>query len=153
DEIRKDYEAKKDRYKPAPPGVPVRLREMDALFAADLWPGPITTASWPPQRHRIRDEVVKLLGPDPTETVPLDVRTHGEVDCGGHVRRKVSFAVQPGDRMPAYLLIPKDLKGPAPAVICMYGTTSGAGKDTTVGLSGGKPGTPPEKNRAFAIDV
>jgi predicted acyl esterase len=34
----------------------------------------------------------------------------------------------------------------------MYGTTSGAGKDTTVGLSGGRPGSPPEKNRGFAVD-
>ena len=40
-----------------------------------------------------------------------------------------------------------------PAIICFYGTTSGAGKDTTVGLSGGKPGTPPERNRAFAVDM
>jgi len=35
----------------------------------------------------------------------------------------------------------------------MYGTTSGAGKDTTVGLSGRKPGTPPKRNYAFAIDM
>jgi dienelactone hydrolase len=89
----------------------------------------------------------------PEETVPLAARTHGDdIDCGKYVRRKVSFAVQPGDRMPAWLLVPKGLKGQAPAVICFYGTTSGAGKDTTVGLSGPEPGTPPRKNRAFAVD-
>src|SRR5207248_2681560 len=70
-----------------------------------------------------------------------------------YVRRKVSLQVQPGDRMPAYLLIPKNLKGREPAVVCFYGTTAGAGKDTTVGLSGAKPGSPPERNRAFAIDM
>ena len=55
--------------------------------------------------------------------------------------------------MPFYLLIPKKRNRRAPAIICFYGTTSGAGKETTVGLSGGKPGTPPERNRAFAIDM
>jgi hypothetical protein len=55
--------------------------------------------------------------------------------------------------MPAYLLIPKGLKPGErrPAIVCFYGTTSGAGKETTVGLSGGKPGTPAEKNRDYAI--
>lgn len=55
--------------------------------------------------------------------------------------------------MPAYLLIPKTLSGQAPAIICFYGTTGGAGKDATVGLSGAKPGSPPDRNRAFALDV
>ncbi len=76
-----------------------------------------------------------------------------EKDCGHYVRRKISIQVQDGDRMPAYLLVPKGLRGPAPAVICFYGTTSGAGKETTVGLSGSQPGSPPERNRAFAIDM
>jgi pimeloyl-ACP methyl ester carboxylesterase len=38
-------------------------------------------------------------------------------------------------------------------VICFYGTTSGAGKDVTVGLSGRKPGTPPVRNMSFALDM
>src|SRR5438067_13013711 len=61
--------------------------------------------------------------------------------------------VQPGDRMPAWLLVPKTIHGRAPAIICFYGTTSGAGKDTTVGLSGPVPGTLPRRNRAFAVDM
>jgi hypothetical protein len=66
----------------------------------------------------------------------------------------VSFQVQPGDRMPAWLLVPKKISGrKAPAIICFYGTTAGAGKDTTVGLSGAAPRTPPRKNRNFAIDM
>src|SRR5687767_12817348 len=89
----------------------------------------------------------------PGEAVPLDPRTVSEEDCGGYLRRKLTIQVQPGDRMPAYLLVPKRLKGRVPAVICFYGTTSGAGKETTVGLSGSRPGSPPEKNRAFAVDI
>jgi dienelactone hydrolase len=96
--------------------------------------------------------VEKVLGPMPAERVPLDPRAGDEVDCGRYVRRRVSIQVQPGDRMPAYLLIPKGLRGGrAPAVVCAYGTTGGAGKATAVGLSGGVPGTPPERNRDYAV--
>src|SRR5262249_39525741 len=87
------------------------------------------------------------------EKVPLDPRVLSEEDCVGYIRRKVSLAVQPGDRMPAYLPVPKRRAGRAPAVVCFYGPTAGAGQETTVGLSGPKPGTPPQKNRAFAVDV
>ena len=153
EEIRQDYLAKKGRYKPAPPGVPVRLREMDSHPAPDLWKRPVTAENWPAERERIRKAVMKLLGPFPAEKVPPDPQEHGEEDCGTYVRRKVSIAVQPGDRMPAYLLIPKGITGRVPAVICFYGTTAGAGKGTTVGLSGPRPGTPPERNRAFAVDM
>lgn len=55
--------------------------------------------------------------------------------------------------MPAYLLIPKNIKKQMPAIICMYGTTSGAGKETTVGLSGREPGSPPVRNYSFALDM
>jgi Abhydrolase family len=97
--------------------------------------------------------VVQVLGPFPEASVPLEPRVHVEEDRGTYLRRKVSIQVQPGDRMPAYLLIPKRIEGRVPAVICFYGTTAGAGKDTTVGLSGARPGSPPRRSLAFAFDV
>ena len=156
EEVRRDFEAKKDRYKPALSVRPAELREMDAHPAAALWEdrgGVVTRETWNKHRERILRGVEQVLGPFPKETVPLDPKVIGEEDCGSYVRRKVSIQVQPGDRMPAHLLVPKHLTGRVPAIVCFYGTTSGAGKDTTVGLSGGKPGTPPEKNRAFAVDM
>jgi pimeloyl-ACP methyl ester carboxylesterase len=153
DEIRKDYLAKRDRYRPAPPGAAVHLREMNAHPAPDLWREPVTEENWLGERRRILEAVMEVFGPFPGEKVPLEPRVLAEEDCGTYIRRKVSLTVQPGDRMPAYLLIPKRLKRPAPAILCFYGTTSGAGKETTVGLSGRKPGTPPEKNQAFAVDM
>lgn len=143
-EILADFEAKKGRYAPALPAEPVRLRLIDEK------PGPrkITRT-----REQILDGVRAVLGPMPTARVPLDPKRISEEDCGTYLRRKVSIQVDTDDRMPAWLLIPKNLKGRAPAIVCFYGTTSGAGKDTTVGLSGGKPGTPPERNRAFAVDM
>jgi hypothetical protein len=153
DEVRAEFGAKKSRYSPALPAVPVQLRRMNAHSQAGLWRKPITKGNWPAERERILAGVRQVLGPFPEDIMPLEPQVHGEEDCGSYLRRKVSIRVQPGDRMPAWLLIPKTIKGRVPAIICFYGTTSGAGKDTTVGLSGPKPGTPPHKNRAFAVDM
>lgn len=156
EEIGADYEAKRNRYNPAPPAEPVLLREMHARPVPAFWEsrgGPLSTDNWPKHRERILRAVQDMLGPMPTEIVPLDPQVISEQDCGSYVRRKVSIAVQPGDRMPAYLLIPKGLTRRVPAIVCFYGTTSGAGKETTVGLSGAAPGSPPERNRAFALDL
>lgn len=153
EEIKTDFELKRNRYVAALPVARVSLREMDARPASNLWRTEVSAQTWPAERERIRAGVLKVLGPFPTNTVPLDARQVLETDCGAYVRRKISIQVQAGDRMPAWLLVPKDLKGRVPAIICFYGTTSGAGKDTTVGLSGAKPGTPPSRNRAFAVDM
>jgi len=157
-EIQEDFRAKRDRYHPARPGVPVLLREMNLHPAAGLWKEPITAETWPRVRGRILDAAMKILGEFPRERVPLDPQILSETDCGSYLRRKVSFRVQPNDRMPAYLLIPKKLlqsepPARAPAILCFYGTTSGAGKETTVGLSGRSPGTPPGRNAAFAVTL
>ena len=153
DEITAEFEAKRTRFSPTLPAKPTQLRRMNAHPQTGLWSRPISAQSWPAERERIIAAAHKVLGPFPTEIVPLEPQVHSEEDCGRYVRKKISIQVQPGDRMPAWLLIPKDLKKPAAAVICFYGTTSGAGKDTTIGLSGPKPGTPPRKNRAFAVDM
>jgi dienelactone hydrolase len=154
EEIAGDFDAKKGRYHPALPPRPAGLREMNAHPRAGLWKAPITTESWPKERERILAGMSKVFGPMPKDKPPLDARVHGEEDCGSYIRRKVSIQVQPGDRMPAYLLIPRNRSArKVPAIICFYGTTSGAGKETTVGLSGARPGSKPERNRAFAIDM
>lgn len=137
DEIRKDFDAKRERYAPALSARPVLLREMDARPSADLRTF---------DRERVQKGVREIFGPMPAEKVPLDPKTISEEDCGTYVRRKVSIQVQPDDRMPAYLLIPKARKGRVPAIVCFYGTTRGEGKLTTVGLTS-------EKNRGFAVDM
>lgn len=153
EEINKDFLAKRERHNPALPGKPVLLREMDVHPAPGLWNKPVTPQNWPQTRDRILREVMTVLGPFPKEKVPLRPRVLAEEDCGNYVRRKVSLQVQPDDAMLAYLLIPKHLQGRVPAVICFYGTTGGAGKEVTVGLSGLKPGTPPVRNYAFALNI
>ena len=153
EEIQRDYVAKRDRYKPTSMPSPVVLREMNMHPAAHLWRDPITKADWQEHRKLIRKGVMKILGQFPKEKVELEPKTISEDDCGSYIRRKVSIQVQPDDRMPAYMLIPKNVKGRRPAIICFYGTTSGAGKETAVGLSGRAPGSPSHPNLSFAIDM
>jgi hypothetical protein len=142
-EIKTDFETNRAKYKPALPGQPVRLREMNAH------PVPST----PRTREKILEGAKHILGTFPANKVPLEPKVVLEEDCGSYIRRKVSIQVQPDDRMPAWILIPKNIKGRLPTIICFYGTTSGAGKDTTVGLSGRAPGTPPHLNLSFGIDM
>lgn len=157
EEIAEDFRAKRDKYRPALEAEPVELRRMDEHPAPWLWKHGITKESWPAERERILKGVEEIVGEGETKRVEPQAEVVGaDVDCRRYVRRKMSILVAEGDRMPFYLLIPKGLEASgrrAGAIVCFYGTTSGAGKETTVGLSGGKPGSPPEKNRAFAIDM
>jgi Abhydrolase family/Concanavalin A-like lectin/glucanases superfamily len=151
-EILSDYHTKKRHYTPALPAKPVLLRAMDERPSATLWEQ-LSPATWPAIRRRILTGVAQIFGTPPSERASLDPKVESEEDCGIYVRRKVSIQVQPGDRMPAYLLIPKKRPGKTPVIICFYGTTGGAGKLTTVGLSGPKPGSPPVRNRDFAVTM
>ena len=54
----------------------------------------------------------------------------------GFIRRKITFATEPGDRVPAWLLIPDVPQGATtrrPAVLCLHQTIA-IGKDEPVGL-------------------
>ena len=48
--------------------------------------------------------------------------------------KKITFASEPGDRVPAWLLVPKELKG-STAMLCLHQTVK-IGKDEPVGLGG-----------------
>jgi hypothetical protein len=144
DEITTHCRATRHRYLPSASAAPIQLREMHQYPDPDARPF---------NAERMRSEAMKLLGPFPEDILPLSAAVHAEEDCGSYWRRKVSFQVGPQDTMPCWLLVPKRQARPTPAIICFYGTTSGAGKDVTVGLSGRAPGSTPERNLSFAIDM
>jgi hypothetical protein len=58
-----------------------------------------------------RDKVLDLLSYCP-EKVDLRPEVLERIDRGDHVREKVLFSTSPHFRVPAYVLIPKDRKGP-----------------------------------------
>jgi dienelactone hydrolase len=167
EQVKEAFEAGRTTYRPTLAARPVLLRAMDRHFDPELWGGEMTADAWRQRRGQIMTNLPKVLGESPADVVAyhakrdggradasdLDAKVLSEEQADTYTRRKVRLRVQDGDLMYAWLLVPKrPLASRAPAVICAYGTTSGAGKDTTVGRSGPKPGSPVEKNRSFAID-
>lgn len=107
---------------------------------------------WAKRRAEIVKGMESVMGKLPTDKerrCELDVKVEEEVDCGTYVRRLISYASEPGSRVPAYLLIPKEvLKGKkkVPAILCLHGTDNKIGHGTVVGL-GERP------NRAYAMEL
>ena len=75
--------------------------------------------------------------PGKEKRCPLDVRIENEVDCGTYVRRGLSYQAEPGDRVPAFLLIPQTALGTVrrgyPGVLALH-QTHVAGQKVVVGL-------------------
>jgi len=109
--------------------------------------------NWSNQREELKRRVLEILGPFPTECVDLSPRVVDEVQCQGYVRRKVLYQTQPGEDVPAYLMVPDGLDGPRPVAFCIHPTTKGSGKDRIAGLAGIEPGTPPDASRSYAHEL
>ncbi len=67
--------------------------------------------------------------------VPLEIEVLDETETDKYVRRRIRYSAEAGDRVPAYLLVPRNLTGPVPAMLCLHQTT-GIGKDEPAGLGG-----------------
>ena len=71
---------------------------------------------------QLRSKLKALLAV-PQIDVPLAPKTAKEADAVDHIRYRISFAGEKGQRVPGFLLIPKSGKGPFPVMICLQGTT------------------------------
>src|SRR5262245_5948338 len=140
---------------PASAQAPAERLPRDNLLVyrgPDGKPRTVTSAEdWAKRRAEIVRGMEAVMGrlPGKEKRVALEPRTEEEVDCGKYVRRLVTYASEPGSRVPAYLCIPKDLlKGDtkAPAVLCLHGTDNTVGHGIVVGL-GAKP------NRQYASEL
>src|SRR5437588_168122 len=94
-------------------------------------------SEWKSRRVAILKSMQKVMGDVPGEDrrCPLDVRVESEQQTDHFLRRKITYQSAPGERVPAYLLIPNRIKGRAPAMLCLHQTSRYA-KDETVGLYG-----------------
>src|SRR5207248_6923513 len=102
---------------------------------------------WQRRREQILAGMQAVMGPlpGPKNKVPLDVRVAEEVRSDRFIRRKITFAVEKGDRVPGYLFLPPGVRGKVPAVLCLHQTVP-IGKDEPAGL-GGKP------NLRYALEL
>jgi dienelactone hydrolase len=73
----------------------------------------------PAWKRRARGRLLELLhyAPPPCEARPEVVE---RVEGNGYTREKIYLQTTPDLRVPAYVLIPKDLKGPAPAIVALH---------------------------------
>jgi dienelactone hydrolase len=110
-----------------------------------------TVTDWAKRRAEIVRGMEAIMGrlPGPEKRCSLDPRTEEEVDCGRYVRRLISYASEPGSRVPAYLLVPKSvLKSgqKVPAILCLHPTDNAIGHGVVVGLGGAQ-------NRQYATEL
>ena len=126
----------------APPAK-VQYDDHTQLLVARGTPGkqsPIRSPSdWAVRRAHILQGMERAMGslPDPSRRVPLEIRTVEVVQTAKYERQRITFVPEAGDRVPAYLLVPKSRTGRLPAMLCLHQTT-GIGKGEPAGLGGRK---------------
>lgn len=94
-------------------------------------------SDWLKRRKEILAGMQEVMGPLPGKgkRCALDPKTEEEVDCGSYVRRFLTYASEPGSRVPAFLLIPKTAlqsKKRIPAVLALHSTDMQHGQRVTV---------------------
>jgi hypothetical protein len=136
--------------------APSRLPRENLLLyrAADGTAQPVKTpADWQKRRSEILAGMQTVMGKLPGEEkrCPLEMKIEEEVDCGSYVRRAITYASEPGGRVPAYLCVPKAVlpgggQKQAPAVLCLHPTDNTVGNGVVVGLGG-------KANRQYASEL
>ena len=110
---------------------------------------PVTTPQeWDIRRQHILANMQKVMGPLPKHDpdLPLEIQIVEEVATPKYVRRKITYQSEKGDRVPAYLLIPRQRTGKVPGVVCLHPTNRELGKGVVCGL-GGLP------HRQYAVEL
>jgi dienelactone hydrolase len=98
-----------------------------------------TIADWEIRRAQIIRNMQLVMGPLPTPSnAPLDVKIESTAELATLRREKITFLGADGDRVPAYLFIPKLAQGvKVPGILCLHETTE-VGMGSPAGL-GGRP--------------
>src|SRR5262245_438356 len=66
-----------------------------------------TPEQWPSQRAAIQRVLRVFLGEPPSTKPPLETKIIEETARGNHTLRKLVYQTEPGEFVPAYLLVPK----------------------------------------------
>ena len=112
------------------PSLPTRLPRTNLLAYHNLQGKVLlgkSKSDWQKRRTEILQGMQSVMGPLPGKDrrCPLDPQIGEDVDCGIYVRRFITYAVEPGGRVPAWLLIPKTAlhaKKRLPAVLALHPT-------------------------------
>ena len=95
--------------------------------------------AWQRRRQHILANMQLVMGllPERGRVVPLDVQVLQTEKLPKLTRQKILYTAGVGDRVPAYLLIPQGLRGRAPGMLCLHGTSGPRGR--TAGLGADYP--------------
>lgn len=97
---------------------------------------PQTRAEWQRARAATLAAMQEVMGPLPASTKnKVEVVQLTSIETRAFTLVKLQYLSEPGDYVPAYLLVPKGLKRRAPAALCLHQTTK-IGKDEPAGLGG-----------------
>jgi hypothetical protein len=96
-----------------------------------------TKSDWLKRRAEILEGMQRAMGPLPgkLKRCPLSPQTLEEIDCGSFIRRSITYAAEPGSRVPALLLIPKAAihsKHKFPALLALHPTDMDFGNRVVV---------------------
>ena len=83
-------------------------------------------------QRKLRSRLVDLVGGFPGEPCQLSPRVTETVEFPTYTRETVFFQSRPDSTVFGYFLTPKNLRAPAPAVLCLHG--HGRGVDDIVGI-------------------
>lgn len=98
-----------------------------------------TPEEWQIRRRHILSNMELVMGELPTapRDVPPPVNATEEFETARFLRQRITFEVAKGDRVPAYLFLPKGALGKRPAMLCLHQTTQiGKGEPAGVGGNG-----------------
>ena len=102
----------------------------------DLTEGIKTQEDWRKRRDILRKRYLELIRDEhkPEKRPPLELKVHETaVIDDTYTRKLISYAVEADDRAYAYLGVPLELNGKAPAVVALHGTYP-KGKQRAAGL-------------------
>jgi dienelactone hydrolase len=107
----------------------------------------VRAEDWGLRRGHVVENFLEVTGPipDAPRDAAFQMEVHETTSFPEYVRRKISFEVEPGDRLWAYLLTPTGASGRRPAMLCLH-PTSPHGKGMVVGLGD-------KENRSYAEEL
>ena len=94
-----------------------------------------TSQGWLTRCTHTRKLLRPFIGDPPESKSTPEVRLGEAITRETYVLHRLAYQTEPGEFVPSYLLIPKDLKGKTPVVICPHQTTQ-EGKREAAGLAG-----------------
>jgi dienelactone hydrolase len=90
---------------------------------------------WEQRVADIKERLFNTIGVPPVTRSTSSIEFISEEPLDKYIRHKIAYYVGKGERITAYLLYPKELAKPKPAILALHQTV-GSGKDEVVGLDG-----------------